>query len=45
MTLESETQLTSLANKEAHLIVNGTIQFTFATGDGSLVIPVFSVPG
>ena len=45
--LDSQSKLKNneLAEKNVLDSVIGTIQLTFATGDGSLVIPVPSVPG
>ena len=37
--------LDELAERNSDDLVIGTIQVTFATGDGSLIIPVPSVPG
>jgi hypothetical protein len=41
----TQTQFADLALKAPDELVSGTIQVTFSTGDGSLVIPVPSVPG
>ena len=41
----SQDQIDKLARENSESIIHGTIQVTFATGDGSLVIPVPWVPG
>lgn len=41
----SQDQLTQLKRENSDSLVLGTIQVTFATGDGSLVTPVPMVPG